>query len=91
MDGGEKCAFDKGNKKQINRVVNDHIQYVIVWIIWMNVMFLMNDFTALLRRPMQRKKAIFVFVLHRMNYFMQEHLCSLLRLARSAIIFSYFQ
>ena len=62
MDGGQKYAFDKGNKRQINRVVNDHIQYVIVWIIWMNVMFLMNDFTALLRRPMQRKKAIFVFV-----------------------------
>ena len=62
MDGGEKCAFDKGNKKQINRVVNDHIQYVIVWIIWMNLMFMMNDFTALLRRPMKRKNAIFAFV-----------------------------
>ena len=46
MDGGQKNAYNKGNKKQINRVVNDHIHYVIVWIIWMNVMFMMNDFTA---------------------------------------------
>ena len=61
MDGGEKCAFDKGNKKQINRVVNDHIQYVIVWIIWMNVIFLMNDFTAF-EEVYEMEKAIFAFV-----------------------------